>query len=134
MAARDELLELLDSDPELLRGTAARSRALTDPDGRYTDEDVDQIVYAFGTALREGLRDEGTAARDLLIESVVPAVVEQGETAASLARSGALFGALLVGAVTPRLAESAREEAVGWLAEFFGAWCQDVVVAAGEVA
>ncbi len=64
----------------------------------------------------------------------MPAVMEQGETAATLARSGALFGVLLAGAVAPRLTDEVRDEAVGWLAEFFGAWCHDVVVAAGQVA
>ncbi len=131
MGARDDLLQLLESDPEMLRGAAARSRALTDPEGRYTDEDIDQIVHAFGSALREGLRDEGTAARDLLIEGAVPAVLEQGETAASLARSAAIFGVLLAGDAAALLPEGSREEAVGWLAAFFGDWASDVVTAAG---
>lgn len=131
MAPRDDLLQLLEADPELLRGAAARSRALTDPEGRYTDEDVDQIVHAFGSALREALLEEGTAARDLLIEGVIPAVLEQGETAATLARSSALFGVLLAGDVAPRLPAESREVAVGWLAAFFGDWANDVVAAAG---
>ena len=124
------LLDLLDREPELLVEVAKRAQAVNESGQDYSDEDVAQIVHAFGGALREALAGTGSDARDLLMQTAVPAVVARGETPATLARSATVFGVLLAGAVRERVPAELTEGAVEWLAGFFGAWAHDVVEAA----
>lgn len=128
--AADDVLALLDRDPSLLRGVAARTLALTGRADDYAEDELEQLVHAFGGAIREALAGTGTEARDLLLQTGIPAVVARGQTAAQLARSGAAFGALFTATVAERLDADAREGAVATLATFFGDWARDVVEAA----
>jgi hypothetical protein len=129
MAAENVLLDLLDRDPALIDDVVAETLRLTGRETAYTAEELEQLVHAFRASLREALAGSGTDARDLMIETAVPAVVAQGDTPATLARSSGVFGVLLASRVARVVPEDARDGAATWLGAFFGEWLHDIVAA-----
>jgi len=130
MAADDALLDLLDRDPALVDDVVHETLRLTGREGVYSDEELAQLLHAFRMTLREALTGAGSEARDLMIQTAIPAVVAKSETPATLARSNTVFGILLATRVARVLPEEAGDGAVRWIAEFMAAWQYDTVEAA----
>jgi len=125
-----DIIDLLDDDPSLLTDAARRTLTITNRGDAYTEEELDQLVHAFGGALRERLAGTGTEVLDFMLQTAIPAIVARGERVSELARSSAVFGVLLSVAITERLEPDARGAAVTELASFFGEWERDIVEAA----
>lgn len=97
---------------------------------RYGDEDIAQILRAFGGLAIESLRGGDGSTREIFLTSAIPAVVAEGETPATLARSATLFGIVMSSEIGGSLEGEDKRAATAWLARFFGEYARDAVDAA----
>ena len=111
----------------------ARARQVLDAAGssaKWTDEDLGQLLNAFTAMVREALERGESQTRELLLETAIPAAIAQGETSASLVKANVMFATLIATEVVADLPEDQREDALVWLAGFFGEYVCEMLEAA----
>lgn len=101
--------------------------------GKYSELEIGQLLNGLEAMLIEALEETGDATQTLFLETAIPALVAGGETAASISRSTVTFAILVANELASRLS-SAQEEALAWLASFFGVYVCRMVDAAQEAA
>lgn len=92
----------------------------------------DQFVRAFAALLREGV-EGGTEQRELVMETAVPALVANGQSAMELLRAHVAFYTALSPHLLAAVPESLRAEAGTWLAGYAADYTREVVERAQAV-
>jgi len=127
--AHDSLIQLVGPDrhAELLAVVKDVVRAVPEMSGRYGDEELEQLVRAFGGVLSEALEGDSRERLELLVETAVPAFVADGQTVSSLARASGMFAVAVSASLVLSVPEEERAASAAWLAAFFGEYTQAVV-------
>jgi len=115
------LAETIRARPERLTTLAQRV-----PEADYAPDELEQLLRGFEQMLLEDLDGQGHTARDLYLETAIPAVVASGRTPAMLASGITRFGILLSSDIAADLDRERRAEGIAWLADFFARFCSDV--------
>jgi hypothetical protein len=92
------------------------------------DEQVGQLVRATEAMLAEAL-DGRTDTRDFVLETAVPAYVEAGETASTVAGASVRFAVQLADLLAGRVSPEHRAATVEWVAEFYAAYTSATIEA-----
>ena len=101
---------------------AAQSATAGMGEGRYSDDELAQLVHGFTVLIDEAL-DGRADAFDLFIETAVPGLLADGQTPSALVAGSATFVTLVTAHVLDRVPAPVRGEVAVWLAVYFGRYC-----------
>lgn len=108
--------------------------ALTpDMAGHYGEEELDQLVRGFGSVLQEALAGDSRDRLELFVGSAIPALMADGRTRDSLMRGVASVAVIVSTSLVRETPIEQKDEAVAWLAGFFGEYAYAVSAEAARV-
>jgi hypothetical protein len=130
------LVDVVTGRQEALLSTAEAVVATTPSmaAGRYSREELKQLLNGFSALLKEALEERGSETYELFLSTAVPGMIADGQTTETLVEASASFGTLISMDLVAAVPEEHREAAAVWLAQFFGRYAGDVVRAARESA
>lgn len=108
-ASHDDLLAL------------ARSVLATGLSTETPEQQLEQLVRALVAMLLEGLEGR-TETRDFVIETALPAYVEAGESASSIAGASVRFAVQLADLLASRVSAENRAAAIEWTADYYATY------------
>lgn len=128
------LIEAVTSRPPTLLAAAEHVVAATPSmgPGRYSRDQLEQLLNGFCALLREALEESGNDTYEIFMETAVPAMVADGQTTGSLVQGSAAFATLLSMHLDEAVPAEHREGARSWLSRFFGRYVADVYSAAAQ--
>ncbi len=132
--ARNLIDVVTDRQDALLSAVETVVAATPSMGGRYSREELKQLLNGFSALLKEALEDRGSETYDFFIETAVPGMVADGQPTESLLQASASFGTLISTDLSGALPREHREAAATWLAMFFGRYVADVYIAARRAA
>lgn len=111
--------EMLDVwEAKILEISLATARESKDLAGGYTDNDLAQMIRGARAMMAEELHGEPTGLREDYFETVVPAIIAQGERVSAMAATDLSMAIRIAVAVLPVLSPHHRVPAT----EFFVEW------------
>ena len=127
-----ELLAQLGADSGHLLGVAKRVLAVTPGMGSdlYSDAELGQLLNGFKALLTEGLEETGSEVFDFFVDTAVPGLVADGQSAATLSQAAATFSVFCALWLAEGLSAPNREDGQVWLAGFLGRYVRAVAESA----
>ncbi len=98
--------------------------------GRYSREELEQLIRGFEALLLEELFQRGRETRELFMETAIPGLVGDGQRVASLTHASTTFSLLVAVEVLDEIGPEHRPGATVWLADFFGGYVSEVAAVA----
>ena len=101
--------------------------------GNYGEDELDQLVRAFGAVVAESLAGSEREQMHLLAGSAVPALIADGQTTSTLARAVGSLAVVISASLLRDMPPAEQDDAAAWLAGFFGEYTKAIVDEAQRV-
>lgn len=99
----------------------------------FTESELEQFVNAYEALFMEALEGGEHSTRAFILETALPPILEQGQTALTMIRSNVISAVMMTYRLLPLVEADVRHEAARWLAAFHSGYTHDLAERALEL-